>query len=114
MAGETIEGNNLPRSVFFIVLKKKKVPFCVDAFELGPLIRNDGSSVDKVEAHLDGKYVLLYFADNVTARCKKFSATLIEFVNTLKKNKKNVECVFVSADKEEKDFRECFGTKESL
>jgi nucleoredoxin len=55
-------------------------------------------------------HVLIYFSAKWCGPCKLFTPKLVEFYNEVNKDGKKVEIVFVSADNEEEEFEEYYGS----
>lgn len=69
----------------------------------GTLINASGKSIDTAQA-LKGKIVAFYFSASWCGPCRGFTPTLVKFYKQVAK-KKNVEIVFISSDKTEKDMK---------
>lgn len=67
------------------------------------LINASGKSIDTAQA-LKGKIVAFYFSASWCGPCRGFTPTLVKFYKQVAK-KKNVEIVFISSDKTEKDMK---------
>lgn len=71
----------------------------------GPLVDKSGAEVD-AEAALAGKVTMVYFSAHWCPPCRGFTPVLVDAYNKLKAAGKAVECVFVSGDKDDKQFNE--------
>lgn len=58
---------------------------------------------------LDGKPVLIYFSAHWCPPCRRFTPDLVAFYHSLKTSGANFEIVFVSSDKDQKQFNEYYG-----
>eukprot|EP00475_Leptophrys_vorax_P028512 TRINITY_DN4129_c0_g1_i4.p2 TRINITY_DN4129_c0_g1~~TRINITY_DN4129_c0_g1_i4.p2 ORF type:complete len:162 (-),score=44.79 TRINITY_DN4129_c0_g1_i4:122-607(-) len=70
------------------------------------LVGTDGKEVEL--STLKGKVVGLYFSAHWCPPCRRFTPELVSTYNTLKKENKNFEVVFVSCDNSEHEFMEYF------
>jgi len=78
----------------------------------GPsLTVKSGASTSSVptESHLANKVVMIYFSAHWCPPCRGFTPELITFYNKLKAKNPNIECVFVSSDRDEASFNEYYG-----
>lgn len=57
---------------------------------------------------LVGKTIGLYFSASWCAPCSKFTSKLVSIYESLRRNKKDFEVVFVSLDKEQEGYAQCF------
>ena len=78
----------------------------------GPsLVTKSGSGTASVstEAHLAGKFVLIYFSAHWCPPCRGFTPELVTFYNNLKSKRSDFELVFVSSDQNDSQFNEYYG-----
>ena len=71
-------------------------------------LQNKAGDLVNAQSVLEGKLVGLYFSASWCGPCKAFTPKLIEAYNEIKKDHPNFEIVFVSADKDEAQFKEYF------
>jgi len=71
------------------------------------LLTKDGEK--STASVLDGRVTLMYFSAHWCPPCKNFTPKFAGWYEELKAAGKNVECVFVSSDKDEAQFNEYYG-----
>jgi thiol-disulfide isomerase/thioredoxin len=76
---------------------------------LATLVGGGGKQVD-ASASLKGKYVGLYFSASWCGACKQCTPELSKVYTALKAEKKKFEIVFLSGDRNKKEFAKYFGT----
>ncbi|XP_019347473.1 nucleoredoxin isoform X1 [Alligator mississippiensis] len=72
----------------------------------GPLLRNNGQSVDS--ASLEGSHVGVYFSAHWCPPCRSLTRVLVESYRKIKEAGQKFEIVFVSADRSEDSFKQYF------
>ena len=73
-------------------------------------ISGDGESVELDALRGEGKVIGLYFSAHWCPPCKAFTPKLVETYNKVKAAGKQLEIVFVSSDRDMKQFQEYFAT----
>jgi len=72
------------------------------------LINKSGKEVN-ASKELGSKIVFLYFSAHWCPPCRYFTPKFAEEYNTLKKDQRNVEVIFVSSDRSTEDWKEYYG-----
>ncbi|XP_021093873.1 nucleoredoxin isoform X1 [Heterocephalus glaber] len=72
----------------------------------GPLLRNNGQSLDS--SSLEGSHVGVYFSAHWCPPCRSLTRVLVESYRKIKEAGQKFEIVFVSADRSEESFKQYF------
>ncbi|XP_076447793.1 nucleoredoxin-like [Babylonia areolata] len=73
------------------------------------IVGRDGAKIS-VESIAENEQIGLYFSAHWCPPCRAFTPVLVNCYNTLKKQGKKFEIIFISSDKEQKSFDEYYGT----
>ena len=71
------------------------------------VLSGEGAELMRADA-LDGKHLALYFSARWCSPCKRFTSELAKTYAAIKAKRDDFEIVFVSADKDDKSFRDYF------
>ena len=69
-----------------------------------------GNTTMDTNSTLKGKTVMVYFSAHWCPPCRGFTPVLIDFYNELKATNPNFELVFISSDRDQKEFDGYYGT----
>ncbi|XP_013358836.1 PREDICTED: nucleoredoxin isoform X2 [Chinchilla lanigera] len=72
----------------------------------GPLLRNNGQSLDS--SSLEGSHVGVYFSAHWCPPCRSLTRVLVESYRKIKEAGQKFEIIFVSADRSEESFKQYF------
>ncbi|XP_056675569.1 nucleoredoxin [Monodelphis domestica] len=72
----------------------------------GPLLRNNGQSLDS--SCLEGSHVGVYFSAHWCPPCRSLTRVLVESYRKIKESGQKFEIIFVSADRSEDSFKQYF------
>ncbi|XP_022451483.1 nucleoredoxin isoform X2 [Delphinapterus leucas] len=72
----------------------------------GPLLRNDGQSLES--SSLEGSHVGVYFSAHWCPPCRSLTRVLVESYRKIKEAGQKFEIIFVSADRSEDSFKQYF------